>query len=660
MSNKTKAEIIRTIENATINQVGTDDLLWTGHLTVFQPDVYVDDDFEDDPANHRWNTIQEGVNNANEGDVVYVYAGDYNENVIVNKSITLQGEDRDNTIIDDNRNGDVVNVTADNCMIGEFTMQNGNYGIKIFKSSNNTVTGNNASSNNFDGVDLQWSNNNTITNNTAYYNSIGIHSCHSNNNMISNNILNLNKKYGVKLTDSSNYNTVSGNIASSNDEIGITLSGASNNNVLDSTITNNDYGIYLTEETINNLIYHNNIIDNTNQAYNDGNNTWDNGYPSGGNYWSDHVCNGNPSNGSQPYNISGDADAQDYYPFQDRNGWLMEPHPVRNLITNGNFSDGLNNWTEGDYGRNRQVEVVYDDTINSSVLEFKRWNSGADGGREGINQNLSINVSEYKSLYLEADIKVISNTLGDSGWWSDVYGGDGEFPAHIYLHYRDENGTDWVWTHGFLPIKDNWNRRNYDVVNRSEWYHYVSPNLVNVTTTTTKPHNVPVYSPPPKTITGIFLGGKGWDFRGRIDNAKLYGEKGAPTPGIIYVPDDYAKIQWAVDNASAGSTIIVRDGTYVENVDVNKRLTVRSENGSASTIVQATNPDDHVFEITTDSVNISGFAITGTAETWGGIYHAGIYLNAVDRCNISNNIISNNTEGIWLYYSNKNTIEKNK
>jgi len=36
------------------------------------------------------------------------------------------------------------------------------------------------------------------------------------------------------------------------------------------------------------------------------------------------------------------------------------------------------------------------------------------------------------------------------------------------------------------------------------------------------------------------------------------------------VPDNYAKIQWAVDNASAGDTIIVRDGTYTENVDVKK------------------------------------------------------------------------------------------
>jgi len=38
----------------------------------------------------------------------------------------------------------------------------------------------------------------------------------------------------------------------------------------------------------------------------------------------------------------------------------------------------------------------------------------------------------------------------------------------------------------------------------------------------------------------------------------------------IYVPDDHAGIQWAVDNASAGDTIIVSDGTYTENVDVKK------------------------------------------------------------------------------------------
>ena len=41
------------------------------------------------------------------------------------------------------------------------------------------------------------------------------------------------------------------------------------------------------------------------------------------------------------------------------------------------------------------------------------------------------------------------------------------------------------------------------------------------------------------------------------------------------IPDNYAKIQWAIDNASAGDTIIVRDGTYYENLKVDKQLYAR-------------------------------------------------------------------------------------
>ena len=55
------------------------------------------------------------------------------------------------------------------------------------------------------------------------------------------------------------------------------------------------------------------------------------------------------------------------------------------------------------------------------------------------------------------------------------------------------------------------------------------------------------------------------------------------SPHTIYVPDNYDTIQEAVDNASSGDMIIVKDGVYNENVDVNvTNLTIRSENGSAS------------------------------------------------------------------------------
>ena len=73
---------------------------------------------------------------------------------------------------------------------------------------------------------------------------------------------------------------------------------------------------------------------------------------------------------------------------------------------------------------------------------------------------------------------------------------------------------------------------------------------------------------------------------------------------------DFTRIQDAVDTASAGDTIIVRDGTYTENVKVGEHLTLKSENGASSTLVQAANPDDHVFEIS-PNVNITGFTAKG-------------------------------------------------
>jgi len=70
---------------------------------------------------------------------------------------------------------------------------------------------------------------------------------------------------------------------------------------------------------------------------------------------------------------------------------------------------------------------------------------------------------------------------------------------------------------------------------------------------------------------------------------------------MIYMPDGYAKIQLAVDNATAGATIIVRDGTYYENVIVNKQLTIKSENGYANCVVN----DNHRTKIYSD--NVSGY-----------------------------------------------------
>ncbi|MEA1894125.1 MAG: S8 family serine peptidase [Euryarchaeota archaeon] len=115
-------------------------------------------------------------------------------------------------------------------------------------------------------------------------------------------------------------------------------------------------------------------------------------------------------------------------------------------------------------------------------------------------------------------------------------------------------------------------------------------------------------------------------------------------------------IQAAVDNATAGETICVKEGSYSDNVDVaTDHLTIQSETRSVSIIVQAANPDDHVFEVVTDYVNISGFSVTGST----GTSCAGIYLNGADHCNISDNTASGNENGIYLKFSSNNILLNN-
>ena len=161
---------------------------------------------------------------------------------------------------------------------------------------NNTVSGNTIANTYGEGISLWAPSNNTIT-----------------RNIITNSSGQDGGIWGIIVNDTE----ITGNSITNNKNNGISLYYCFHNNVSENYIANNgNYGISLDIES-SNFIYHNNFINNTLHVLStgDSNNTWDDGYPSGGNYWSgyndtdlwsgpDQNQPGNDSIWDHPYTIS--------------------------------------------------------------------------------------------------------------------------------------------------------------------------------------------------------------------------------------------------------------------------------------------------------------------------------------------------------------------
>jgi parallel beta-helix repeat protein len=129
----------------------------------------------------------------------------------------------------------------------------------------------------------------------------------------------------------------------------------------------------------------------------------------------------------------------------------------------------------------------------------------------------------------------------------------------------------------------------------------------------------------------------------------------------VIVPDDYATIQGAVDAASAGDTVFVRDGTYYERIEINKPLTLVGES-KEKTVVDGGYEGPVILIDSQDGVTVSGLTVkNGIDRNWPYYFsaHTGIHLLHANNCNISNNIVDGNGHGIWVYESSDNIIQAN-
>jgi len=135
---------------------------WRPRITPYNLNVTVKSSYDgnilyvggDGPGNYS--SIQKAVDAAVDGDTVYVFGGTYYEEVFIDKSITLEGENKNICILEGNGSRDILTIISIDVLITGFTIQNGHFGIYLDNSSDIKIF-ENIFINNLHGISAYWS-----------------------------------------------------------------------------------------------------------------------------------------------------------------------------------------------------------------------------------------------------------------------------------------------------------------------------------------------------------------------------------------------------------------------------------------------------------------------------------------------------------------------
>ena len=396
------------------------------------PKFYVDDDYDSSTPGWQvdhFDEIQDAIDVAHSGDRIVVYKGDY-ENIVINKTLDIFGENRDITTINGGGTGDVVTISAQ-VNISHFTIKNsgsnqgnavvkvnsgnsiitdniisdGEIGIFVNNSDNNLIYDNIIESNDDDGIKLNQSDNNDITYNTVTDNANGMFLYSSSDNTIDNNAVQDNDVNGIFLNETSNNNDIISNNFSGNTQSGIYLNDHCNYNIISTNQihSNGDSGIRLENSSINTLNSNNPINSNTNYGimivgssnivqsnvvkYNEEHGMFL--FADDNNTISDNTISGNTHDGIRLYNSTEDSIYGNEISGNSGYGAYLDFFTKSNQVCNNKFYDNTHNAYDKSIGQNNSWNISKTSVTNiigGPYLGGNYWDgyTGLDSDKDGL------------------------------------------------------------------------------------------------------------------------------------------------------------------------------------------------------------------------------------------------------------------------------------
>lgn len=569
------------------------------------------------PGSADFTVIQQAIDAAAPGDLIEVWSGTYYENVVVDKPLILYARDGPaTTIVDANGSGITIHITADDCTVNGFTVTGsggrpGDAGIKV-ESDGNAITDNLCTGNGYDGLAVIDVVDNVLTNNTCSENfRDGIHLWDAEHTTITENQCDLNR-YGLSMLYAAK-NTLEQNNFYYNGRSGLFMLSSSQNRLDENAFWENDWeGLYAAD------CYYTIFWMNEFRANLD-----------------DGLCLEYSSGNTIVRNELIENAEAGIYLFEASDNLIYQNDFVNNSL-NVNSIESDNRW-------NSSVNLSYtyggDDFTNYTGNYWNDYGAFTDTNGDGI-ADLPYNIYEELGNGTEDDFDYFPLIESRASYTVDNIPPSADFSFAPSEPVENEPVTfDASFSYdldGALVLYE------WDFGDDSE-------------ASTTDPMSIHAYTTAGEYTVTLTV----------FDDADASSTVTSPITVLLPLRvhnmntgEDFTMIQAAIDapNTSAGDLIEVDPGTYAENVQVTESLIIQSTSGDpGDTLIEVTDPATHGVEILADGVGFSGFTVAGAT----GADAAGICLNGVTACSVTNNAVIENDFGILLDDSPANELAGN-